>query len=75
MRLFACCCGWSWVIGKRKVYGPVYAMRIGDYPQALSNTQRMMMRKDWEGEHGDCSGCAAGAHRHSRVEHSRPEGP
>jgi hypothetical protein len=64
MRLFHCCCGWSYVVGKRKVYGAIYPMGIGDYPDALANTQRMMTRAEWEDWYGDCAACFTGTHRH-----------
>lgn len=65
MKLFRCCCGWSYVIGKKKVYGPIYKMGIGTYPTALSNTQRMMTREQFEDENSDCAACLEGNHRHA----------
>lgn len=65
MKPFMCCCGWSYVIGKKRVYGPIYEMGIGDFPKALSNTQRLMNRAAFEDQYADCAACYAGAHKHS----------
>ena len=64
MRLFRCCCGWSFVIGKKQVYGAIYRMSIGTYPDALANTQRMMTREAFEENYSDCAACYSGAHHH-----------
>ena len=64
MRYFTCCCGWSYVIGKRNVYGAIWPMEIGDFPSALSNSQRMMTREEWADWYSDCAACHAGKHHH-----------
>jgi hypothetical protein len=64
VKLFRCCCDWSFVISRKKVYGPIYQMGIGDFPTALSNTQRMMSRAAFEDEYADCAACHAGMHKH-----------
>ena len=66
MTLFRCCCGWSYVVGRRKVYGAIWPMGIGDFPDALSNSQRMMSREEWADQYGDCFACFAGHHHHAR---------
>lgn len=55
MVLFKCTCNWAFVVGKRKVYGPIYEMGIGTYPHALNNSQRIMRRADWADEFSDCA--------------------
>jgi len=65
MRLFRCCCGWSYVIGKKQVYGPIYPVGIGAYPGALASTQRMMTRAEFEDWEPDCAACASGNHKHA----------
>jgi hypothetical protein len=64
VRLFACCCEWSYVIGKRRVYGPIYRCGIGDFPEMLASSQRMMTREQFEDEYADCAACADGSHKH-----------
>ena len=65
MRLFRCCCGWSYVIGREKVYGAIYEMGIGDFPGALAPTQRMMTRAVFEDWYADCAACYEGQHHHA----------
>lgn len=64
MKYFTCCCEWSYVIAKKRVYGPIYPMGIGTYPTALSTTQRMMLRARFEDEYVDCFACYSGGHHH-----------
>lgn len=64
MRYFTCCCDWSYVIGKKKVYGPIWPIGIGTYPDALSNSQRIMSHEMFKEGYSDCSACASGSHRH-----------
>ena len=64
MKLFKCCCGWSYAIGKKQVYGAIYAMGIGEFPNALANTQRMMTREEFTDWYADCAACYEGEHRH-----------
>jgi len=65
MRLFKCCCGWSFVIGRKHVYGAIYPMGIGDFPGALASTQHMMTRAEFEDMYADCAACHAGGHHHA----------
>lgn len=67
MRFFTCCCGWSYVVGKRHVYGAIWPMGIGTYPDALSPSARMMTRAEWEDWYADCVACYTGAHHHDRA--------
>lgn len=64
MKLFTCCCDWSFVIGRKRVYGAIYAMGIGDFPSALANTQQMMTRKQFAENYSDCAACLEGHHHH-----------
>jgi len=65
VKLFTCCCGWSYVVGKKRVYGPIYSMGIGTYPSGLSPCQRMMTREAFEDQYADCAACHAGDHHHA----------
>lgn len=64
MVLFVCCCSWAFVVGRRHVYGPIYAAGIGPFPQQLAETQRMMTRDEWREHYSDCVACHAGGHHH-----------
>jgi hypothetical protein len=76
MRLFRCCCGWSYVIGRKKVYGPIYPMGIGTYPGALANTQRMMTREQFAENYADCDACASRQHgNHGHTQDTGPDDP
>ena len=65
MRLFRCCCGWSYVIGRKNVYGAIRQMGIGDFPRALAPTQKLMTRAAFEAYYGDCAACHEGLHHHA----------
>ncbi len=67
MKLFTCCCGWGYVVGKRNVYGAIWPCGIGDFPMMLSSTQRMMTRAEWAELYDDCAACYAGRHHHDRT--------
>jgi hypothetical protein len=69
MELFKCCCGWSYVIGRKRVYGAIYPMGIGDFPGALANTQRMMTRVEFADWYSDCAACYGGRHKHRHQGH------
>jgi len=45
MKEFTCGCGWKYIVGKRRVYGPLYEK---------SATHRMMTIEDWRLQYGDC---------------------
>ncbi len=51
MKAFACCCSWRYVVGRKQVYGPIYRCGIGDFPDMLGSSQRMMSRQRWEDEY------------------------
>lgn len=55
MNLLKCECDWSYVVGNRRVYGPIYPIGIGQFPNALSVSQHMMTRSQFEEEYGDCA--------------------
>ena len=65
MKYFTCCCAWSYVIGKHHVYGAIWPMGIGTYPDALSNSQRMMTREQFADLYADCWACWKGKHQHA----------
>jgi hypothetical protein len=67
VRFFTCCCGWSYVVGKRRVYGAIWPMGIGTYPDALSPSAQMMTRAVWKDWYADCVACYTGAHQHDRA--------
>ena len=67
MKLFQCCCGWSYVIGKRNVYGAIYPAGIGEFPGLLADTQRMMTRETWADWYADCEACYSGEHHHANA--------
>jgi len=64
MKLFPCCCGWSFVIGKKNVYGPIYPAGIGEFPDLLANTQHVMTRAAFRDEYAECAACQRGRHHH-----------
>lgn len=72
MKLVTCCCNWSYVIGRKKVYGPIWAAGLGEYPDLLNSTQRIMPRSRFEGDYADCAAHIAGKHRHPSEPHSAP---
>lgn len=45
MRFYTCNCKWSYVIGRRKVFGPLYP----------DSVPRMMSRKEFKLWYGDCT--------------------
>jgi hypothetical protein len=46
------------------VYGAIWAMGIGEYPDAISPTARMMTRAQFEDFYSNCAACYAGKHNH-----------
>jgi hypothetical protein len=66
VKLFTCCCGWSYVIGKKNVYGAIWECGIGDFPKMLSNSQRMMTREVFGEWYSDCEACYLGRHHHTQ---------
>ena len=69
MKQFGCCCGWSYIVGAKHVYGPIYPQGIGNYPNALAPSQRLMGRKYWAQSYSDCEACFSGAHNHGKKGH------
>jgi hypothetical protein len=65
MELWTCCCEWSWVVGKRRVYGAIYPAGIGDFPGNLAPVQRMLTREEWREQYADCWACHEGQHHHA----------
>jgi hypothetical protein len=56
VKYFICTgCGWAYVVGKKRVYGPIFAAGIGDYPALLSPVQHMMKRDEFENRYSDCA--------------------
>jgi len=67
VRYFTCCCGWSYVIGRKRVYGAIYPTGIGEFPGNLAPTQRLMTRAEFEDSYADCAACHKGQHHHAMV--------
>jgi hypothetical protein len=68
MTLFKCCCDWSFVIGKKKVFGPIYPVGLPGHftgPSGCMHVGRMMPRAEFDDAYADCAACHAGAHRHT----------
>ena len=64
MKLWTCCCGWSYVIGRKQVYGAIWPMGIGTFPDAISPTAHLMTRREFGENYADCAACHAGVHHH-----------
>lgn len=50
MDLFDCPCGYRWIIGKKKVFGPIWA----EGENTPSYLGRMHSREEWEDNYDDC---------------------
>jgi hypothetical protein len=56
VKYFICTdCGWAYVVGKKRVYGPIFEAGIEDYPALLSQVQHMMKRDEFENGYPDCA--------------------
>ena len=64
MRLVKCCCDWSFIIGRKHVYGAIYPAGLGQFPDLLSNTQRIMTREQFKEDYNDCWAHYKGKHKH-----------
>ena len=54
MTRFTCTCTWMFIIGKRRVYGPIWLLGLPGHPRC-HNTGRMMSRKRFTEEYSDCA--------------------
>lgn len=69
MKVHDCCCQWRFIIGKRRVYGPIYAIGLAGHftgPTGCHTQGRMITRMQFDIEYADCSACFDGAHKHDR---------
>jgi hypothetical protein len=58
MKLFTCCCGWSFVVRKKRVFGPMYELgSLGHFsgPNGCHHAGRMMTREEFADEYADCA--------------------
>ena len=59
MQVFDCSCKWRFIIGKKQVYGPIWAIGLpGHFTGATGchTRGRMMTREQFEDEYADCAG-------------------
>lgn len=64
MKLIKCCCEWEFVVGKKHVFGPIYAMGIGAFPTAKNEGMRMWTREEFAEMYADCDAHISGNARH-----------
>lgn len=55
MKLFKCTCGWSYIVGKRKVYGPIFGPPTTAIAVRDASCAHMMTRDEFKGGYGDCA--------------------
>lgn len=48
MKVWTCRCEWTWVIGKNKVFGPIFE-------DNTASTARLQPRKLWQDLNSDCA--------------------
>lgn len=53
MREFICTCDWMFIVGRKRVFGPVFKAP-GEH-QAYWHVGRMMTRKQFKDQYGDCA--------------------
>lgn len=53
MRQFTCTCDWIFIIGKKRVFGPIF--RGPGEHQHYWHVGRMMSREDFEDQYADCA--------------------
>ena len=54
MNEFTCTCGWQYIIGKKKVYGPIWH-QPSHGELMLCGKGRMMSREVFEDDYADCA--------------------
>ena len=67
VELFECCCHWSYVVGRKRVFGPIYPVGLPGHFTGRSGCMhvgRMMTREEFADYYSDCDGCLSGAHHH-----------
>jgi hypothetical protein len=75
MKPFTCCCEWSFVVGRKRVYGPVYQVGLPGHfsgPRGCMHVGGMMTRAEFEENYSDCAGCHSGEHHHAELSRSHP---
>ena len=68
MKLFTCCCTWSFVTGKKQVFGPIYNVDLPGHftgPNGCMHVGRMMTREEFADDYADCAACEDGTHGHA----------
>jgi hypothetical protein len=65
MKLIKCCCEWEFVVSKKHVFGPIYAMGIGPYPTAKNAGMQMWTRQEFTEMYEDCDAHINGEHPHN----------
>jgi hypothetical protein len=58
VKLFDCPCKWRFLVGKKKVYGPIYAHDLPGHftgPSGCHTQGRMMSREQFEDDYADCA--------------------
>ena len=69
MEVFDCSCSYRFIVGKKQVYGPIYAIGLpGHYtgPHGCHARGRMMSREDFAEQYSDC---AFRFHEQRRADH------
>lgn len=56
MRVFKCRCNWTWIIGKKRVYGPIFEDND-------AGCARLRAVEDWREEYADCAAHLDRQHR------------
>lgn len=58
MQVFDCSCKYRFIVGKKQVYGPVYAFDLPGHfkgPNGCHSRGRLMSREQFEDDYGDCA--------------------
>jgi len=72
MRLWKCCCEYSFVVGSKQVYGPIVPMGLSGHDGCLMTIQRMMPAEEFRDDYADCAACYDGSHKHVARHAVRP---
>ncbi len=52
---FKCVCEWVYIVGKKKVFGPIFDGPSDNPYPGLKHVGSMMSREEWENSYGDCA--------------------
>jgi len=58
MREFTCTCTWRFIVGKKRVFGPVFEMGLPGHFSGRTgcyHVGHMMSREEFEDEYADCA--------------------